>query len=114
MTIYHQIIVRLPKHSNAVVFINKVLPLHPELWLDFTSNPLDQDSSLLGSHYSSLVCSKLYGGVMVSAVAKGQYPVVEERKKGKKVRFGIHLIAGRIPGHFHSFSELEAKFHLTH
>ena len=117
LTIYHQIIVRLPKHSNAVVFINKViviLPLHPELWLDFTSNPPDQDSSLLGSHYSSLVCSKLYGGVMVSAVAKGQYPVVEERKKGKKVRFGIHLIAGRIPGHFHSFSELEAKFHLTH
>ena len=41
---------------------------------------------------------------MVFAVAKGQHPV-EEGKKGKNVRFGIHLIAGRMPGHFHSFSE---------
>jgi len=36
------------------------------------------------------------------AVAKGQYPVAEMvallRKKGKKVRFGIHPVAGRMPG----------------
>merc|ERR1719438_668065 len=36
------------------------------------------------------------------AVAKGQYPVAEMvallRKKGKNVRFGIHPVAGRIPG----------------
>merc|ERR1711994_1176001 len=36
------------------------------------------------------------------AVAKGQYPVAELvsilRKKGKKVRFGIHPVAGRMPG----------------
>ena len=32
------------------------------------------------------------------AVAKGQYPVVEEGKKGKNVRFGIHPITGRMPG----------------
>merc|ERR1719350_2591083 len=36
------------------------------------------------------------------AVAKGQYPVAEMvtllRKKGKNVRFGIHPVAGRMPG----------------
>jgi len=36
------------------------------------------------------------------AVAKGQYPVAEIvnilRKKGKNVRFGIHPVAGRMPG----------------
>merc|ERR1712240_894987 len=36
------------------------------------------------------------------AVAKGQYPVAEMvallKKKGKKVRFGIHPVAGRMPG----------------
>jgi len=36
------------------------------------------------------------------AVAKGQYPVAEMvsvlAKKGKKVRFGIHPVAGRMPG----------------
>merc|ERR1711899_103212 len=36
------------------------------------------------------------------AVAKGQYPVAEMvsllRKKGKDVRFGIHPVAGRMPG----------------
>lgn len=36
------------------------------------------------------------------AVAKGQYPVAELvdilKKKGKKVRFGIHPVAGRMPG----------------
>ena len=68
------------------------LPPQPDLWLDFTP---DQDSRLLGSHYSGLVCPKLCGGVIVSAMAEG--------KKGKNVRFGIHLIAGRMPGHFHSF-----------
>ena len=50
------------------------LPLQPDLWLDFTP---DQDSRLLGSHYSGLVCPKLGGGVIVSAMAN--------------VRFGIHL-----------------------
>ncbi|MCX7954488.1 MAG: NAD(P)(+) transhydrogenase (Re/Si-specific) subunit beta [Bacteroidales bacterium] len=37
------------------------------------------------------------------AVAKAQYPVSELteklRKKGKTVRFGIHPVAGRLPGH---------------
>ena len=36
------------------------------------------------------------------AVAKGQYPVAEMvkilREKGKNVRFGIHPVAGRMPG----------------
>ena len=36
------------------------------------------------------------------AVAKGQYPVAELvsvlKKKGKNVRFGIHPVAGRMPG----------------
>merc|ERR1711962_639380 len=36
------------------------------------------------------------------AVAKGQYPVAEMvsllKKKGKKVKFGIHPVAGRMPG----------------
>merc|ERR1712226_1804341 len=36
------------------------------------------------------------------AVAKGQYPVAEMvsllRKKGKDVKFGIHPVAGRMPG----------------
>merc|ERR1711890_117767 len=36
------------------------------------------------------------------AVAKGQYPVAEMvallRKKGKNVKFGIHPVAGRMPG----------------
>merc|ERR1712079_886309 len=36
------------------------------------------------------------------AVAKGQYPVAELvsilTKKGKKIRFGIHPVAGRMPG----------------
>merc|ERR1712136_385712 len=36
------------------------------------------------------------------AVAKGQYPVAEMvnllKKKGKNVRFGIHPVAGRMPG----------------
>ena len=54
------------------------LPLQPDLWLDFTP---DQDSRLLGSHYSGLVCPKRCGGVIVFAMA------------------------GRMPGHFHSFSE---------
>merc|ERR1712179_738276 len=36
------------------------------------------------------------------AVAKGQYPVAEMvallKKKGKNVKFGIHPVAGRMPG----------------
>merc|ERR1712002_205617 len=38
----------------------------------------------------------------IMCVAKGQYPVAEMvnllRKKGKNVRFGIHPVAGRMPG----------------
>ena len=176
-TIYHQVIVRLSeKHSHSVVFINNVICVLPLLWLVLTSKPPAQDdtlktdieemstvghtspdmnpteleynSSLLGSHYSSLVCPKLCGGVVVApevidklpiiasmskrplgvgivpgyglaiakvqatgefknsiivpeydlAVAKGQYPVVEEEKKGKNVRSDIHPVAGRMPG----------------
>ncbi|MBN2747216.1 MAG: NAD(P)(+) transhydrogenase (Re/Si-specific) subunit beta, partial [Bacteroidales bacterium] len=37
------------------------------------------------------------------AVAKAQYPIYDLvdmlRKKGKTVRFGIHPVAGRLPGH---------------
>ena len=37
------------------------------------------------------------------AVAKAQYPIFEMvenlRNKGKEVRFGIHPVAGRLPGH---------------
>merc|ERR1712014_333862 len=40
--------------------------------------------------------------VSAIAVAKGQYPVAEMvnllKKKGKNVRFGIHPVAGRMPG----------------
>ena len=63
------------------------LPLQPDLWLDFTP---DQDSRLLEPHYSGLVCPKLGGGVIVSAMAN--------------VRFGIHL-SWQDAWAFHSFSE---------
>jgi len=48
---------------------------------------------------SSVVIVPGYG----MAVAKAQFPVYDMvdklKKKGKKVRFGIHPVAGRLPGH---------------
>jgi NAD(P) transhydrogenase subunit beta len=48
---------------------------------------------------SSVVITPGYG----MAVAQAQYPVAEItrilREKGVKVRFGIHPVAGRLPGH---------------
>jgi NAD(P) transhydrogenase subunit beta len=48
---------------------------------------------------SSVVITPGYG----MAVAQAQYPVAELtarlRKRGTKVRFGIHPVAGRLPGH---------------
>merc|ERR1712241_1277140 len=45
---------------------------------------------------------EITGTATVWAVAKGQSPVAEMvnllRKKGKNVRFGIHPVAGRMPG----------------
>merc|ERR1712066_412932 len=45
---------------------------------------------------------KIDDTVKAIAVAKGQYPVAEMvsllRKKGKDVKFGIHPVAGRMPG----------------
>jgi NAD(P) transhydrogenase subunit beta len=51
------------------------------------------------THASSVVITPGYG----MAVAQAQYPVAELtsrlRKKGVNVRFGIHPVAGRLPGH---------------
>ena len=51
------------------------------------------------SDASSVVITPGYG----MAVAQAQYPVAELtsqlRKKGVNVRFGIHPVAGRLPGH---------------
>ena len=50
-------------------------------------------------HASSVVITPGYG----MAVAQAQYPVAEMtrilRAKGVNVRFGIHPVAGRLPGH---------------
>ena len=51
------------------------------------------------AHASSVVITPGYG----MAVAQAQYPVAEMtkklREKGVDVRFGIHPVAGRLPGH---------------
>jgi NAD(P) transhydrogenase subunit beta len=51
------------------------------------------------AHASSVVITPGYG----MAVAQAQYPVAEMtrklREKGVEVRFGIHPVAGRLPGH---------------
>ena len=52
-----------------------------------------------GEHRETVVITPGYG----MAVAQAQYPVAELtshlRKKGINVRFGIHPVAGRLPGH---------------
>lgn len=58
-----------------------------------------QEAAELLNEAQSIVIVPGYG----MAVAKAQYPIhdmVEKlRKKGKTVRFGIHPVAGRLPGH---------------
>lgn len=58
----------------------------------------DEVADLL-AHASSVVITPGYG----MAVAQAQYPVAEMtqklRDKGVDVRFGIHPVAGRLPGH---------------
>jgi NAD(P) transhydrogenase subunit beta len=58
----------------------------------------DEVADLL-AHASSVVITPGYG----MAVAQAQYPVAEMtkklREKGVDVRFGIHPVAGRLPGH---------------
>ncbi|MCF8295815.1 MAG: Re/Si-specific NAD(P)(+) transhydrogenase subunit beta [Bacteroidales bacterium] len=65
---------------------------------EVTSITHDEVAELL-KESSSLVIVPGYG----MAVAKAQYPVYDLvdilRKAGKKVRFGIHPVAGRLPGH---------------
>jgi NAD(P) transhydrogenase subunit beta len=57
------------------------------------------DAADLLSHASSVVITPGYG----MAVAQAQYPVASLvsalRSKGIDVRFGIHPVAGRLPGH---------------
>jgi len=57
------------------------------------------DVADLLAHASSVVITPGYG----MAVAQAQYPVAEMtkklREKGVDVRFGIHPVAGRLPGH---------------
>ncbi|MDR7252882.1 NAD(P) transhydrogenase subunit beta [Nocardioides sp. BE266] len=57
------------------------------------------DVAELLAHASSVVITPGYG----MAVAQAQYPVAEMtrklREKGVEVRFGIHPVAGRLPGH---------------
>jgi NAD(P) transhydrogenase subunit beta len=57
------------------------------------------DVAELLAHASSVVITPGYG----MAVAQAQYPVAEMTKKlrdkGVDVRFGIHPVAGRLPGH---------------
>ena len=58
-----------------------------------------QDAAELLSAASSVLITPGYG----MAVAQAQYPVAELtrhlREKGVNVRFGIHPVAGRLPGH---------------
>ena len=65
---------------------------------EVTSTSHDEVAELL-KEAKSVVIVPGYG----MAVAKAQYPVYELvdklRKDGKEVRFGIHPVAGRLPGH---------------
>ncbi|OQP31004.1 Re/Si-specific NAD(P)(+) transhydrogenase subunit beta [Pantoea latae] len=58
-----------------------------------------EETAELLKHSSSVVITPGYG----MAVAQAQYPVAEIteklRARGIKVRFGIHPVAGRLPGH---------------
>ncbi|HRP89340.1 MAG TPA: Re/Si-specific NAD(P)(+) transhydrogenase subunit beta [Edaphocola sp.] len=58
-----------------------------------------QETAELLKEAKSIVIVPGYG----MAVAKAQYPIFEMverlRKEGKKVRFAIHPVAGRLPGH---------------
>jgi NAD(P) transhydrogenase subunit beta len=58
-----------------------------------------QETAELLTNASSVVITPGYG----MAVAQAQYPVAELvhklRQKGVNVRFGIHPVAGRLPGH---------------
>ncbi len=58
-----------------------------------------EDVADLLTHSSSVVITPGYG----MAVAQAQYPVAELtaklRERGVHVRFGIHPVAGRLPGH---------------
>ena len=58
-----------------------------------------EDVADLLTHSSSVVITPGYG----MAVAQAQYPVAELtaklRERGVNVRFGIHPVAGRLPGH---------------
>jgi NAD(P) transhydrogenase subunit beta len=58
-----------------------------------------EDVADLLTHSSSVVITPGYG----MAVAQAQYPVAELtaklRERGVDVRFGIHPVAGRLPGH---------------
>jgi NAD(P) transhydrogenase subunit beta len=57
------------------------------------------DAALLLAEASSVIITPGYG----MAVAQAQYPVAELtrrlRENGARVRFGIHPVAGRLPGH---------------
>ncbi|WP_409160562.1 Re/Si-specific NAD(P)(+) transhydrogenase subunit beta [Pectobacterium sp. B2J-2] len=58
-----------------------------------------EDTAELLKNASSVIITPGYG----MAVAQAQYPVAEItetlKKRGIKVRFGIHPVAGRLPGH---------------
>ncbi|RPD97849.1 Re/Si-specific NAD(P)(+) transhydrogenase subunit beta [Candidatus Pantoea deserta] len=58
-----------------------------------------EETAELLKHSSSVIITPGYG----MAVAQAQYPVAEIteklRARGIKVRFGIHPVAGRLPGH---------------
>ena len=58
-----------------------------------------EDTATLLSEASSVIITPGYG----MAVAQAQYPVAELtrrlRENGTEVRFGIHPVAGRLPGH---------------
>jgi NAD(P) transhydrogenase subunit beta len=65
---------------------------------DHRETSADEVADML-THASSVVITPGYG----MAVAQAQYPVAELtaklREKGVDVRFGIHPVAGRLPGH---------------